>query len=435
MSLHSSRPAVELVRYAAWARVRRKAQTLIREEGCESRRGWIRAFERWQLVVKLFDDLDIPLDTMEIERGPLAMVMPDPLIPTRVHRTSYQMLVTDLNNLEGMKDPACATRICNELHEYARDVAISVARLESDLNTKGVDILHKLKIEKEHKPLRRWGGAGKGIETNNNTAIMYGLYYGSSKKVFKVNDITLSKLKKAYNRDNKETFLEDLFCLLVRYESLEGFGYQAAITDEVFDCLMKNFGVDTECFASPLNRYLPHYYSGNVDTDVYFGSSGSFFLPSVAPKEGSFEANPPFTHVFMVQMLLKIHELLRAATGPMSFALIVPAWQEEESWMELCSSPFLTSDGPIMIDQDKHCYLDGATYQRHNMRARPSPFGSGVFFLQNELGATKWPINEKTTKLLISAFSKAQPDADLKNRMDRDGPYVPKKVRNRKTLR
>ena len=73
--------------------------------------------------------------------------------------------------------------------------------------------------------------------------------------------------------------LQRLFNVLQRYESLSGAaaGYQMALTEDIFDKLHTLYGVEHECFASPLNAYFPNYCSLYYDTDKYFGSHGSFF--------------------------------------------------------------------------------------------------------------------------------------------------------------
>ncbi len=42
-----------------------------------------------------------------------------------------------------------------------------------------------------------------------------------------------------------------------------------------------------------------------------------------------FKANPPFVEEVMERMVDKMHDLLERATGPMSFAVIVPGWDDE----------------------------------------------------------------------------------------------------------
>ena len=60
----------------------------------------------------------------------------------------------------------------------------------------------------------------------------------------------------------------------------------------MFAALNREAGAEAECFASPLNAYFANFCSAFVDTDRWFGSRGSFF--DFAPREGSYECNPPF---------------------------------------------------------------------------------------------------------------------------------------------
>ncbi|CAN0424905.1 unnamed protein product [Discosporangium mesarthrocarpum] len=45
--------------------------------------------------------------------------------------------------------------------------------------------------------------------------------------------------------------------------------------------------------------------------------------------QGSFEANPPFVEEVMASMVDRMHALLDASAGPMSFAVIVPGWDDD----------------------------------------------------------------------------------------------------------
>jgi hypothetical protein len=51
----------------------------------------------------------------------------------------------------------------------------------------------------------------------------------------------------------------DIYCLLTRYDTIAGEGYQAALPALPFEVLQRRLGVTCECFASPLNSTLPRY--------------------------------------------------------------------------------------------------------------------------------------------------------------------------------
>lgn len=82
--------------------------------------------------------------------------------------------------------------------------------------------------------------------------------------------------------DDAIAFRRALFCLLARYRSLsgdysQGAGFQAAVPPACLQVMQSLWGVDCECFASPLNCFFPKFCSLFPDTDCAFGSLGSFF--------------------------------------------------------------------------------------------------------------------------------------------------------------
>jgi hypothetical protein len=69
-------------------------------------------------------------------------------------------------------------------------------------------------------------------------------------------------------------------------------GQHGMLPIAAFDVL-RAWGCEGECFASPLNATLGAYCSLHADSDAHFGSAGSFF--AFRPARGNFELNPPFT--------------------------------------------------------------------------------------------------------------------------------------------
>jgi hypothetical protein len=60
---------------------------------------------------------------------------------------------------------------------------------------------------------------------------------------------------------------------------------------------------------------------------------GNFIL--LRPSSESFKVNPPFIAEVMSAMVVHIPELLHDATGPMSFVVILPGWDDDPSWSEV----------------------------------------------------------------------------------------------------
>ncbi len=102
---------------------------------------------------------------------------------------------------------------------------------------------------------------------------------------------------------------------------------------QAFNVLRTWFDVLFECFTSPLNCTCGAYESAFPLTDQCFSAVGNFF--SLRPSSGSFKVNPPSITKITLAMVVHIHELLRDATGLMSFVVIVPGWDDDPSWAEV----------------------------------------------------------------------------------------------------
>ena len=200
-----------------------------------------------------------------------------------------------------------------------------------------------------------------------------------------------------------------IFALAMRYKSLQGAGFQAAIGPPVWHVLRSALGVACEGFASPLNAYLPAFGSGFVDVDGPFGSRGSFF--GFKPSSGSFELNPPFVHNIMDAAAAHVVALLKAAAEAqgdhaLSFTVILPGWKECDAFNVLSESHFLRRR--VLVAAADHGFCDGASYQRQDPY-RNSPFDTSVFVLQTDKAARKWPANDKFEADLRDAFAACVP--------------------------
>ena len=219
------------------------------------------------------------------------------------------------------------------------------------------------------------------------------------------------------NTNNEEqSFHNDLYCLLARYYSIQGPGFQAACPEQVFNVLEENLNVHHECFASPLNCYYGSYCSAYYDVDFPFGSLGSFW--DFKPNGGSFQANPPFVHHVMMAMVNKIQTLLSQQHIPFSFVVIVPVWLEEESYQIMCQSPFTVQHW--IIHKADHGFCDGAQHQRRD-RYRVSPYDTAVLVLQNDAGRSEFPVPSTLEQELRQAFATGVPTMAAMERRKRDG--------------
>ncbi|KAJ3294008.1 mRNA (2'-O-methyladenosine-N(6)-)-methyltransferase [Rhizoclosmatium sp. JEL0117] len=217
----------------------------------------------------------------------------------------------------------------------------------------------------------------------------------------------LQYLFKKYSEKPESEFPKALLALLLRYKSLLGHGFQAALSNVSFNVLNREFGVDFECFASPLNSRWGRHCSAFLDTDAAFGSLGDFF--GFKPWEGSFQVNPPFVRPIMEKAARHVIELLdRAQTAKkaLSFVVIIPGWEECECWGLLKGSSYLK--GITLLPGDHHGFLDGAQHQRQD-KYRPSPYPTGIFFVQTEAGSEKWPVTDRKIALLRYAMMSSLP--------------------------
>ena len=469
-------PIDEQTRYEAYSRLRQRMFELVRGENCDSRRGWIRAFERWQYLSKNYEWGDIG------KKSPSYLASLDPLLPSLAFDNPAEVsLFEDLSKLDGMSADA-AKRVSQKIQADSSNLSSALYK-RMILRTQKADAAAELtehnkdRQSKEEENVRTYN-----TDVSNFVDVVSNQYNGDLKlsllgdvsvesysrrfRVFSISANHADKLQLLWNHrrsesktvvlaknvlesdvrgataarsgyesstdnnrnadtDTLQMLYNDMFCLLVRYSVLEGYGWQAAIAQPVLAALSKNFGVTVECFSSPLNSYLPSYCSFFPDTDAAFGSLGSFF--DFHPLEGSFEANPPFVTTLMVQMVLRMDLLLAAATGPMSFAVVVPAWTEDAHWPLLLNSNF--NMGHFVVTAAEHSYCDGRQHDNSiDEKYRPAPFDTAVFFLQNNQGAEKWPLTSDSKAELKKAFAAAKPS---KESMQGKGIYIPKFKRER----
>ena len=490
-------PIDEQTRYEAYSRLRQRMFELVRAENCDSRRGWVRSFERWQYVSKNYEW------RVDDSKSPEYFTSLDPLLPSIAENNpAQQSMFEDLSKLDGMSvdgakrisvkiltdssnlsialykrmllrqqketDRAAATATTATLTATA---AATIVTVEGNTQKDDIQLNHKqlnlvsivanqyngdLKVSLEGDiSTDSYSKRHRIFSISANHAEKLRLLWSNQRRERATKDLKMKKKSRSKvviavaddkndentlgsnldsrdnSRDNSnDEFDNDMFCLIARYSVLEGFGWQAAVAQPVIAALHKNFGVTVECFSSPLNSYLPSYCSLFPDTDAIFGSLGSFF--NFHPLEGSFEANPPFVATLMVQMVEKMEQLLERATGPMSFAVVVPAWVEDEHWPRLLNSP--DNKGYFIIPASDHSYCDGRQHDNSiDERYRPAPFDTAIFFLQNKKGAKKWPLTPDTESSLREAFSSARPSQETILNQQNKGIYVPKfKVKREK---
>ena len=219
-----------------------------------------------------------------------------------------------------------------------------------------------------------------------NTIQSIPLYRESAMRPFTsvlvINKTHYTKLQTLYT-GNPADFLACLYCMLARYEiySAGATGFQGSLTPEVFGALNTLFGVQGECFASPLNAYFPSYYSAFPDIDKFFGSLGSF-QQDFKPSKGAWEINPPFVNSVMFQMTLLLNNLLEQPDADLFFFIIIPSWTDSPSYENLIHSKYLRYTWQLM--RKKHSYIDGMQHRVQDKLTWSANVESSCFILCNK---------------------------------------------------
>lgn len=228
-----------------------------------------------------------------------------------------------------------------------------------------------------------------------------------------------------------QNMLEDLSAMLIRYSilmepskeaSFAGVNLHAAIPPSLFRTLTTDgIKVTTECFASPLNATLKYYMSAFPDTDMVFGSIGSFFVYNFsngglpdrvssttissenAPK-GSYEANPPFTESMIQSMINRVESLLTQADTkgtPLSFFIIVPDWTLS-SVDQIKKSKWKRFE--LFMPESSHSYIAGQQHLLPSQSSFVASFKTYISILQSQEGAKVYPIPVNFSTIIFNSF-------------------------------
>jgi hypothetical protein len=247
------------------------------------------------------------------------------------------------------------------------------------------------------------------IQRDNERNQMKVTFLGLS---FSVHVAHYEKLQRLFDRASESnakggnqdaTFEEVLFCLLCRYDMLQGAGLQASLPGGVLDVLLEHLDCRMECFASPLNCRTQNFGSA-FDLDRFFGTVGSFFTCNF-DAGGCYQANPPFCEELIHGMCKKLDEDLeqtQKSKTALMFVIFVPVWKESKGYQSLTGSTFLTEH--VVMQSGHHWYAEGTQHRRKDT-FRAASFDTSIFFYQNEAAKSKWPITEEILEQLKASFT------------------------------
>ena len=363
---------------------------------------------------------------------------PDPLLPANVTAASDLAALVECLSTELIADgfpPADATHIARglthgDLAKTSSKLAKRIAWLSAQAGPPGHAAAPPITLQAASK------GAG-----------LAELSYGAAALTLQLSEERLADLRRAYDAsspaargeggsggggggggggDVEQAFLGSVLALLVRYQSLDGGGFQCAVPRSVFRVLEDEWGVDCEGFASPLNCTLGagRYCSAFPDVDGRFGSRGSFFADDGTARSGggggvgtgagahrpacsSYQLNPPFSPELYAALLAHCYSRLAAAESSgksLSYILIIGATAptlQLACIQEMMRSHFFR--GSFVVGVAKHVYVCG----RQHMKAPGATFracDTGVYVLQTSCAARAWPATEPRLSRLREAF-------------------------------
>eukprot|EP00980_Cylindrotheca_fusiformis_P023487 scaffold10514_cov72-Cylindrotheca_fusiformis.AAC.3 len=262
------------------------------------------------------------------------------------------------------------------------------------------------KKNKNKKKLPKIVQHDNGDDNNNNLVCV--IHAGIK---FKIHPAYYEKLQRLFDRQQQQqqrssssiiSFQEALFCMLCRYDMIQGSGLQASIPGSVMDVLLQQFNLNCtmECFASPLNCRYEMYGSAFVELDVLFGSRFNFFDLDNLPS-GCYQANPPFCEGIIGALHIQLQKLLSNDHDhdyPLMFIVFVPAWNDSKSYQHLVekNNEFLTHH--FILKAGKHWYAEGTQHRRQGS-FRLASFDTSILFYQNDAAKIKWPITTNNSVL------------------------------------
>ena len=122
-------------------------------------------------------------------------------------------------------------------------------------------------------------------------------------KILKNIYLKLEKDYIIYKKNNNHIYELNylIYCLLLRYNTLNSLGHQWGIPLKIKDDISKTFNANFECFASSFNHYYKYYCSIFYDIEKYFMSMGYF--ENIIYIKGFYLANPPYDNKLLYNMV------------------------------------------------------------------------------------------------------------------------------------
>ena len=95
-----------------------------------------------------------------------------------------------------------------------------------------------------------------------------------------------------------------------------------------------------------------------------------------------------------MQVVDHVHALLdNPDAKALSFAVVMPAWEDSAAWKLLQQSP--CKRGEVRLKRSEQAWRTGDVTPSGAGEARRVPMDTDIFWLQNEAGAQTWPVTDE----------------------------------------
>lgn len=175
----------------------------------------------------------------------------------------------------------------------------------------------------------------------------------------------------------KQTSIEKVIRMLLRYSSLGITGNQCSITSNVYNFLYDNLNIKGEGFCSPLNSKLITKKNTKIctlfkDTDKYFGSLGPFSSDILIQNQNiNWLLNPPYMPSYIRYVWYEIINTFQNIDNDIFLIiLVIPKWKSK-TYTKIIKSEY--NIGYLDIDPDEH-YMNCNGEIRHMNKIRNNMF-------------------------------------------------------------
>ena len=202
-----------------------------------------------------------------------------------------------------------------------------------------------------------------------------------------------------------------IFSMAFRHETLaeQNVGVPLALPPAAADAMYTKMLCTHECFASPWNTHTAceSFCSLFADTDVFFGSRGNFF--DFQPASGSFIVHSPPDLQTMQDASKHIVLVLTKSEEALSFCLVMPADLLVPITDLLEPEHAMLVRSCTVLPRGKHCFMAGMQHRQVGKsdeltRTLMVNGDSHLYWLQNQAGATEYPVTAEATAVLVDSF-------------------------------